>query len=141
MKLLIPVDETQSSRRAIEYAARLGQECGNVEAVMVNVRNPPEFYGGLAVLEYELFDRSLRESQQRLLATALEHAQRIGLQKATIHAAQGVAAEEIVRAAEQRGVDQIVMGTHGRSTLGTFFMGSVAQRVVHLAPMPVTLVK
>ena len=141
MKLLISVDESETSRHAIEHAARLGQECDNVEIVLINVRNPPEFYGGVAMLEYDLFDRSLREAQQRLLAAALEHAQGVGLQKVTIHAAQGMAAEEIVRAAEQRGVDQIVMGTHGRSTLGTFFMGSVAQRVVHLAPMPVTLVK
>jgi len=141
MRLLVPVDDSAPSRHAAEYAARLAQEAGSVEVELVNVRPPPEFYGGVAVLEYELFDRSLREAQQRLLAAALEHAQRIGLTQVSIHAAQGVAAEEIVRVAQAKGVDQIVMGTHGRSTAGAVLMGSVAYRVVHLAPMPVTLVK
>lgn len=141
MRLLIPVDDSPASRRAAEHAARLAQEAAGVEAILLHVRQPPEFYGGIAVLEHELFDRSLRESQQRLLATALEHAQRIGLTHVSIHAAQGSAAEEIVRVAQARGVDQIVMGTHGRSTVGTVLVGSVTYRVVHLAPMPVTLVK
>jgi nucleotide-binding universal stress UspA family protein len=141
MKLLVPVDESQTALSAIDHAAWLGRECGGVEAVLVNVRNPAEFYGGIAVLERELVERSLREAQQRLLAAALDHAQGAGLTKVSVRAAQGVPAEEIVRAAEQCGADQIVMGTHGRSTMGVFFAGSVAQRVVHLAPMPVTLVR
>lgn len=141
MKLLIPVDDSDAARHATELAVRLAQEVGSVEVILLNVRNPPEYYGAVAAMDYAFFDRSLREAQQRLLAAALEHAQRIGLTHVSIHAAQGVPAEEIVRVAAQSGVDQILMGTHGRSTMGTLFMGSVAQRVVHLAPMPVTLVK
>jgi nucleotide-binding universal stress UspA family protein len=141
MKLLIPVDDSDAARHASELAVRLAQEVGNVEVILLHVRNPPEYYGAIATSDYALFDRSLREAQQRLLAAALEHAQHAGLTQVSIHAAQGSPAEEIVRAAKQRGVDQILMGTHGRSTIGTLFMGSVAQRVVHLAPMPVTLVK
>ena len=141
MKLLIPVDDSDASRHAIELALRLAQEVGTAEVILLNVRNAPEYYGAIGTLDYELFDRSLREGQQRLLAAALEHAQRIGLNKISIQAAQGVPEQEIVRVAEQRGVDQILMGTHGRSAMGTLFTGSVAQRVVHLAPMPVTLVK
>jgi nucleotide-binding universal stress UspA family protein len=56
-------------------------------------------------------------------------------------AEQGGPATEIVRVANERGVDQIVMGTHGRSAAGGLFIGSVSQRVVHLAKMPVLLVK
>jgi len=141
MRLLIPVDDSPASRHAIEHAARLAQEVPSADVILLHVRHPAEFYGGIAVLEHELFERSLRESQQRLLAAALEHAQRAGLTHASIHAAHGAAAEEIVRIAQSLGVDQIVMGTHGRSTVGTVLVGSVAYRVVHLAPMPVTLVK
>jgi nucleotide-binding universal stress UspA family protein len=39
------------------------------------------------------------------------------------------------------GADMILIGTHGRSALGGLFLGSVAQRVVHLAAVPVLLVK
>ena len=141
MKLLIPIDDSEPSRHACQLAAQLAQEMADIEVVLLNVRSQPEDYGGLALLEHDLFDRSLREGQQRLLAVALEHAQRAGLTKVTIHAAQGAPAEEIVRVAKEKGVEQILMGTHGRGTVGMFFMGSVAQRVAHLAPMPVTLVK
>jgi nucleotide-binding universal stress UspA family protein len=50
-------------------------------------------------------------------------------------------ADEIARVAQDKGVDQIVMGTHGRGAVGRLFLGSVAQRVIQLAPMPVTVVK
>jgi nucleotide-binding universal stress UspA family protein len=39
------------------------------------------------------------------------------------------------------GVNEIVMGSHGRGALAGAFMGSVAQKVVHLANIPVVLVK
>ncbi|TDP64115.1 universal stress protein [Roseateles toxinivorans] len=50
-------------------------------------------------------------------------------------------APEILRAATEAGVDQIVMGTRGIGALGSVLIGSVAQRVVHLAAVPVLLVK
>jgi nucleotide-binding universal stress UspA family protein len=55
--------------------------------------------------------------------------------------AVGLAAPEIVRVATELQADQIVMGTHGRGAMGTLFLGSVSQRVIHLAPMPVLLVR
>lgn len=45
--------------------------------------------------------------------------------------------EEILQFAEENQVDLIVMGTHGRTALSQFFLGSVAQKVVHQAPCPV----
>jgi nucleotide-binding universal stress UspA family protein len=141
MKILIPVDDSDAARRATEHAVRLARDVGSLEVVLVNVRNGPEYHGELAPLDYQALDRAQREAQQKLLAQSLEHAQRIGLTGVSIDAAQGLAADEIVRVAQERGVDQIVMGTHGRGAVGRFFLGSVAQRVIHLAPMPVTVVK
>ncbi len=53
----------------------------------------------------------------------------------------GAAAQELIRAAEERGAGLIAMATHGRSGLGRFFLGSVAERVVHQSPVPVLLVR
>jgi nucleotide-binding universal stress UspA family protein len=141
MKILIPVDQSDAARHAIEHTVRLAQNVGGVDVILLNVRNGPELHGELSPLDYQALDRAQREAQQNLLARALEHAQRVGLTRVSIDAAQGVPAEEIVRAAQEKGVDQIVMGTHGRSAMGRFLLGSVAQRVLHLAPMPVTAVK
>ena len=93
------------------------------------------------MIDYDAVDRGLRDGQQGVLARALSHAERAGLKRVTIQAAHGLPSEQIIAAAKATGADQIVMGTHGRGAVGTFFIGSVAQQVVHIAPMAVTLVK
>jgi nucleotide-binding universal stress UspA family protein len=55
--------------------------------------------------------------------------------------ATGHPAEAIVRFAAERGVDLIVMGTHGRTGLQHVLLGSVAEKVVRLAPCPVMTVR
>jgi nucleotide-binding universal stress UspA family protein len=141
MNVLIPVDESEAALHAIDWVAQLQREGGQIEVTLVNARKLPEDYDYLSLLDYQKMERALREAQQLMLAKALDHAQRVGLKKVSIHAAHGLPAEQIVEAAKAKGADQIVMGTHGRGAVGTFVLGSVAQDVVHLAPMPVTLVK
>jgi nucleotide-binding universal stress UspA family protein len=53
---------------------------------------------------------------------------------------KGEAWEEILRAASEGAVDLIVMGTHGRRGLSRVFLGSVAEKIVRLAPIPVLTV-
>jgi len=53
----------------------------------------------------------------------------------------GDAASEIVRVAKERGVDLIVISSHGRTGLGRILFGSTAESVVRHAPCPVLVVK
>ena len=53
----------------------------------------------------------------------------------------GEAASEIVRVAEERKVDLIVIASHGRTGLGRILFGSTAESVVRHAPCPVLVVK
>lgn len=141
MKMLVPVDDSEVSLRALDWAAALQRESTPIAVELLNVRPPAEHYGAASALDHAAVERALREAQQRVLARALHHAAGAGLQQLAAHAVQGLPAEAIVEAARAHGVDQIVMSTHGRGAVGAFFLGSVAQRVAHLAPMPVTLVK
>jgi nucleotide-binding universal stress UspA family protein len=141
LKMLIAVDGSEHARRAVEAAARLASQLQDVEVVLLNVGDALVYYGELPPFDYEAVERAQRAHQERLLEEALVHAHACGLRKASTQSALGVAATEIVRVAEERGVDQIVMGTHGKGALGSLFLGSVAQRVVHLAKVPVLLVK
>jgi nucleotide-binding universal stress UspA family protein len=50
-------------------------------------------------------------------------------------------ADAIVEVAKQEHADVIILGTHGRKALAHFFLGSVAERVVRLAPCPVLTVR
>ena len=58
-----------------------------------------------------------------------------------VEVAVGHAADTIVRVAQERGADLIVMGTHGRTGLQHVLLGSVAEKVVRLAPCPVLTVR
>ncbi len=58
-----------------------------------------------------------------------------------VEVALGHPADTIVRVAQERGVDLIVMSTHGRTGLQHVLLGSVAEKVVRLAPCPVLTVK
>ncbi len=54
---------------------------------------------------------------------------------------EGEPAESIVDAARSESVDFVVVGSHGRGTVGRFFLGSVSDHVVHNAPCPVVVVR
>ncbi len=54
---------------------------------------------------------------------------------------QGVPFQTILDTARDKGVDLIVMGTHGRTGLPHVLMGSVAEKVVRLAPCPVLVTR
>ena len=140
-KLLIPVDDSEIAQRAIDFAAQHQSTDNPPEVVLIDVRRDPEFHGEISAQGYELLERVKRDHQERVLAKSLAYAERSGLKNVAVAAAQGSPGDEIVRAAKQRGVDHILMGTHGRGSMGGLLLGSVAHRVLHLAPMPVTLVK
>ncbi len=141
MKLLIAIDGSDHARRAVEAAANFAKQGAVVEATLVHVRESPAYYGELPPFDYQSIESGLRQRQNTLLEAALAHARNSGLQTVATQAAEGQAAPEIVRLAAERGADCIVMGTRGMNALGGLLLGSVAQRVVHLAAVPVMLVK
>jgi nucleotide-binding universal stress UspA family protein len=141
LKMMITIDGSEYSQHALESVARLVPETKSLEVVLLNVRDGPLYYGDLPPLDAEAIDLKQCQRQNDLLAGAVAEAHRLGLTQVSAHAAQGESASEIVRLADECGVDQIVMGTHGRGAVGGLFLGSVAQRVVHLSKRPVLLVK
>ena len=140
-KVLIAIDGSDHSKHAIETLARLSRSGSVPEVFLVNVRIWPVLFGEVSVSSIEQIEASEKRFQERLLADAQAQALAAGLSGCKTIAAMGEPAEEIVRAAKECGAEQIVMGTRGRGALGSFFIGSVAQRVVHLANVPVLLVK
>lgn len=141
MKVLIAIDGSDAARRAIEATGQLAKHGAAVDAVLVHVRESPAYYGELPPFDFQSIEDSLRQRQEALLEAALAQARNSGLQTVATQAAEGQAAQEIVRVAADRGADCIVMGTRGMNALGGLLLGSVAQRVVHLAAVPVMLVK
>jgi len=141
LKVLMAVDGSVCANRAVEELVRLQRETHGMEVLLVNVREWPLFLVELPPLDYEALEQDQIRHQKELLETTLAGARRSGLERVSTRTAVGQPAGEIVRIAREEGVDQIVMGTHGRGAIGSLLIGSVAQRVVHLAKGPVLLVK
>lgn len=141
LKMLIAVDGSEHALHAIEAVAKMAHAGSPLDVILVNVRDIARLYGEVLVVSIGEIEDALTKAQDQVLADAQERALSCGLSVRTTQRGVGSPAPEIVRLAAEHGVDQIVIGTHGRGAIGSLFLGSVAQRVAHLSPLPVLLVK
>jgi nucleotide-binding universal stress UspA family protein len=140
LRLLIAVDGSEHARNAIDAAARLGRE-GEVEAVLVHIREGHTYHGDLTPRDYERIAEQALAQQSQVLEGALAHARKSGLARVETLGEEGTPDVDIPRIAMQRSADMIVMGTRGLAPVSALLLGSTAQRVVHNASVPVLLVK
>jgi len=140
-KLLIAVDGSGHAHRAIDAVAKLAQSSVELEAVLLHVSPEPIFYGDYSVNTIQSIQEGQLIRQNKVLKEATNYALARGLTISKSHRATGVIAHQILRVANDLAVDQIAMGTRGMGSVGNLFLGSVAQRVVHHASVPVLLVK
>jgi nucleotide-binding universal stress UspA family protein len=77
---------------------------------------------------------------QQQTQKALARVQQAGLQGDSV-IVEGTPFQTIINTAKDQGADLIVMGTHGRTGLTHALMGSVAEKVVRLAPCPVLVTR
>jgi len=139
-RILIAVDGSPHTDRTIDAVAELAQTRAQFEVDLVHVV-APMLLGDLAPTLVHQVNENLRAEQAMLLETMAGLARSRGLAVRHTHATVGDPAVEIANIARDSGAHQIAMGTHGRGALGSLFMGSVAQAVVHHAGVPVLLVK
>ena len=142
LKLLIAVDGSAQSLRALDLVARWARGGVPMETVLINVRAGASSGGDLAATHADAWQAAQRRAQERMLRDAESRALGCGLSVRATLAVEGAAAQEIVRAATAQQADQIVMGTHGMDAVGggSLVPGSVAQRVLCLSRHPVLLV-
>ena len=140
-KILVAVDGSATSLRGLDEALRVAKTTGG-RLMLVHVVNELIF-GELPAAGYELVMVSLRESGTKVLEEAAARARRadVPCEQKLIETLGGRAADEIVREARQWPADLIVLGTHGRRGLKRLAMGSDAELVLRLAPVPVLMVR
>jgi len=141
IKILLPVDGSDCALRAVGHLIAHTAWFREVPEIhLLHVQPPIPIGRALAHVGKEtLHSHYMEESREHLLGAQqrLDAANRFH----TTHVHVGQAAEVIARLADELKCDLIVMGSHGRSGLAGLIMGSVASRVLHLAPCPVLLVK
>ena len=138
--ILVPVDGSESSHRALQHAIDLGSRVGKAQIHLLNVQ-PPILSGEVVMF---VGQATISKFHQEESEHALNHARALLHQSGlaySAHAKVGHIAETIARTAKELGCDLIIMGTRGMGPLGNLVLGSVATQVIHLAKVPVTLVK
>ena len=138
-RILVPVDFSDSSARALRHAAKRAAES---DSSLTVVHVVPADYGWLGIGREDLrdLDRSLqRQAADRLRTFADENVSDELAQELEVRVGQP--AEEILAAARESKCDSIVLSTRGLTGLDRYLIGSVADRVARLAPCPVVLVR
>jgi universal stress protein A len=138
--ILVPTDFSEYADYALDYAIELAQKL-QAHLTFLHVIYPMP-------LTMEDFDASgftpyleeIETDAQQRLQILLNRVRQEGLQGETA-IVQGVPFQAIVDMAESQDIDLIVMGTHGRTGLTHVLMGSVAERVVRMAPCPVLVTR
>ncbi|MBB5348037.1 universal stress protein [Desulfoprunum benzoelyticum] len=140
LKILIPIDGSAHAQRAVNQVLDLAASGAVLEIFLLNVQIPIASGHARMFVSKDDVDAYHREEGLAALADARARFEGAGL-PCSHHIAVGRVAETIVRFARERGVDKIVMGTHGRGGLAEVLMGSVAREVLRDSPVPVLLVK
>ncbi|WP_345815890.1 universal stress protein [Paraburkholderia sp. PREW-6R] len=141
-RILVAVDGSQTSRRAFDAALALAKAHGAQLQPFYVVENTPIYF------EAPGYDPSVLRNR------LLEEGKELGAEFAMAMAGQGVKGEMVVgeasslddvstavlKAAAQFNADLLVMGTHGRRGVQRLILGSVAERCVRQASLPVLLI-
>jgi nucleotide-binding universal stress UspA family protein len=133
-RILLAVDDTEPSQRAVEAAAVMAEASGGAILVFhVREADPASRNMGLETCE----------EAATLVATIVDRLRRDGVtaEGETHTARSGQAARDITRAARGLGADLIVMGSRGCSDLAAVLIGSVAHQTIRRAVCPVLVVR
>jgi universal stress protein A len=141
MAILYATDFSDSAEPAQAQAIRLARAL-HAELVILHVAVEVPLFGEWPFSMSEV--ERVYEAQKQWAAGMLEERVRAARDEgveARTELRSGVPFEVIVDTAAELGAEMIVIGTHGRSGLQRFLLGSVAERVVRLAPCPVLTVR
>lgn len=134
------VDGSEGSRRAAEHATAIARHWGAKLMLVTVVRTPEGWWGiGGAPPSPEALSAALIEGQQKILSEFEEHLDLEGVEHVTLEEL-GDPVSRLIDVCEQNEADLLVIGRRGASLAERIILGSVADRLCHLAPCPVLVV-
>lgn len=138
--ILVPVDGSECSDRAVEEAIKRAKAADQLDIHLLNVQARIFPEQAMVYLDPAKMDTYYYEQGSAALAGAEKRLKSAGVGY-TAHRANGPVAESIVAKAQELRADEILMGTHGHGKVTTMLLGSVASKILYLAEVPVTLVR
>jgi nucleotide-binding universal stress UspA family protein len=138
--IVVGIDGSDGATRAAEYAVEIARRWGS-KVLLVTVVRPPEGWWGIggAPPTPEALSTALIEGQRQILDEVEEHLDLEGVDHDTIEEL-GDPVNRIVAVCEDNDADLLVIGRRGAGLVERVILGSVADRLCHLAPCPVLLI-
>jgi nucleotide-binding universal stress UspA family protein len=141
-RVLVATDGSEGAERAVDYAARLAKS-NAAELLIVNIVGfelPDRLIREFTRSQHAWLDELLLSISAETLQKAADRARSLGA--TTIHreSRAGETAQTIIDIAQEKQVDIIVVGKRGAGRVAGLLLGSISQKLVSLAPLPVTVV-
>ena len=142
-KILVPTDFGEAADAALNYARALARNFNaSIEVLHVAEDISTRLLAGeMYVAVPQTLQNDVEEAARKQLDARLIDNDPNPLPVRPVVIVSNGPAVSIVSYAKEIGADLIVMGTHGRGPMAHLLMGSVAERVVRLAPCPVLVVR
>jgi glycine betaine transporter len=138
--ILVPFDFSPYAEQALAYAIELAHTLQARLTLLHAIDTTPLGVAESAALRPPSYWVELETGIAEGMEEPLARVHEAGLQGETV-IAEGIPFQTIIDTARDKSVDLIVMGTHGRTGLTHVLMGSVAEKVVRLAPCPVLVTR
>jgi len=137
MKILVPVDGSKHSLKAVEEACETIRLRAPSSLLLLSVN----IYVGGELEEGRMVSEKIKAQAESALSRAEAAAQSCGVSPHTMLVTGLSAADEIVRAAAEEKIDLIIIGSRGMAARTRFFLGGTATKVVTYSPCSVLVVK
>lgn len=139
MRILVGVDGSEPAQRAARRAFSLASRLGDSVTLVHVLPPPPIFSEPAVVLNIADLERRLYESGKSALEKIEAEGRAAGVQVES-KLLSGPAPEMIAEAAQASDVDFVVVGSRGRTLVGSILLGGTAHRLVHVCKKPVLIV-
>ena len=141
MKMLLPVDGSENSLRAVQHVIAMKEQYSDpIEVHLLNVQLPVASGAVKMFISQQQLNDFYRDEGVAALKDARALLDQAGVSYQH-HIGVGDLAATITAYAKDKQCRQIVIGTRGRGSFAGALLGSVATKVVHLADIPVLLIK
>lgn len=142
-RILVPLDGSATSARGLKEALVLARTCRASVVLLHVLEYSPVMLEMATSTTWEILDRDLRAQARDLIEVARSQAKAEGIacEGHVVDAAAQRVCDVVVAQAKQHRCDLVVMGTHGRRGVAHALIGSDAERVIRLSPVPVLLVR
>lgn len=138
-RILVASDLDGPSDRALEVAAEMARDSG-ADLVVVHVCEIPTYaYAGTSGALMDLLSPFADLAQEKIDALLAALHDRVPGARAILK--MGIPWEQILATISEVGADLVVMGTHGRRGTAHVLLGSVAEKIVRMSPVPVLTVR